>query len=728
MVIPGATVFLSIGCIVMLAMVVFRMAVAELGASPYTWTAVLTIALAGLALGSFLGGRLADRFHPRRTLSVLFALSSAACVLAGILNNSLQDWTGLWGLSWPLHVLVHVGLLLLMPTTLLAAVGPIAGKMASGDDTTLGRVMGAILVCGACGGSAGVVSAGFFLIPAYGSAMTVWVISIVTLVLAFLYWVSCWVLYVWAMVFSFLFLLATSSAPWANQSGTAAYLRTARAPDVLYEAETPSGSIVVEQTSQRPDTRVLSVGGSRQGTVHLDDATYVQEFAATVGAAVMRGLDQSGPPPSLLFLGSGGYVLPRYAKALWSHGRIQVVEPDPGVTTAAAQMLALDTGSFETIPMDPGACLNMLCRQRGQDASPERYDLICCQPRNPLDPSFASVSKQSNDRVSMLLAEDGIYVLNIVDVAEGSRFVGAVINTLEQTFPYVQVVARAVSRPAVVEPFVLVAAKQPLVLEKMLTSSSLLPTTCVLNAAQTGRLKKNSEGVVLTNDRAPVEALLAAAVRAEAPQRLVRRWLRQAARWEEQEERSDTLYRQVAAADTPARADAYRAIGRRHLKKGEVDKAVDAFAAGLECAVAEGAPPALTAEIHMDLAGALGKMNRATEAKQHTAAAIKELQTEVRAHPRAVVAWEHLGDMFASQQDWPNASDAFARCLEFEPDYLTHYDKLGNALKMQRRYDEAIRVFKTQLALLKKTGRKEAALQRTDEIEQLEYERVRDRR
>lgn len=55
MVIPGATVFLSSGCIVTLAIVVFGMATAELGASSDTWTAVLATALVGVAVGSFLG-------------------------------------------------------------------------------------------------------------------------------------------------------------------------------------------------------------------------------------------------------------------------------------------------------------------------------------------------------------------------------------------------------------------------------------------------------------------------------------------------------------------------------------------------------------------------------------------------------------------------------------------------------------------------------------------------
>ena len=185
---------------------------------------------------------------------MLFGLSSAACVLTVILNNALRDWAALWDLYWPLHVLLHVGLLLLVPATLLAAINPVAGRMASGEGATAGRVTGMIFTWGACGSVAGIILAEFVLIPAYGNVAVVWSLSVTTLVLAFLYWVSCWVLYVWAMVFGVLMFMAVSSAPWASQSGTAAYLRMARDRNVLYESQTAGGAVFVEQVSQRPDT------------------------------------------------------------------------------------------------------------------------------------------------------------------------------------------------------------------------------------------------------------------------------------------------------------------------------------------------------------------------------------------------------------------------------------------------------------------------------------------
>jgi tetratricopeptide (TPR) repeat protein/type II secretory pathway pseudopilin PulG/MFS family permease len=726
MVIPGATVFLSSGCIVMLAIVVFRMAAGELGASSYTWTTVLAVALMGLALGSFLGGRIAERFHPRRVLSVLFALSSAACVLAVILNNALKDWTGLWGLYWPLHVFVHVGLLLLMPATLLAAANPVAGKMASGEGTLVGRVTGAILTWGACGSIAGMALAELVVIPAYGNTAAVWSISVTTIVLAFLYWVSCWVLYVWGMVFGVLLLLATSSAPWANQSGAAACLRVARAANVLYESQTPDGSVLVEQISQRPDTRVLWLDANKQGTVLPEDVTYIQDFPAAVGVAVMRGLWQPGSSPSMLFLGSDGYVLPRYVESVWPQSHMVVAATIPTGTAAVRNALGVDQMAVQPIHLDPGACLSALCVRLKQGTLPERFDLIHNQPDNRLNVPSCLVTRQFNDKVSSLLSDKGVYILSVVDLADGGAFLGAVVNTLEQTFPHVQVVTRSASRSSAVEDFVILAGRHSLALAELLTSNAASPAARVLDAAQIDQLKKRCSGIILTDERAPVGTLLTPVVRADAPLHLARKWLRQAVLLESlgQGEQSNALYQQVASSEAPIRGHAYAAIGRRYLSKGETSKAAEAFLAALKCDIEGDSPPATVAEMQADLALVFKKMNELSLAKQHIAAAIKGFQAEVRQYPKSAVAWERLGDAFIFQEDWRGASDAFSHCVELEPDYVTHYDKLAKTLEAQRRYDEAIKVVRLQIALLKKTGRKEAVAQQSQYLEVLEYNRV----
>ena len=68
-VLPGATIFLASACVMIVEIVAGRLAARHLGSSLYTWTAVIGVILGGITFGYYIGGRLADSFSARKTLS-----------------------------------------------------------------------------------------------------------------------------------------------------------------------------------------------------------------------------------------------------------------------------------------------------------------------------------------------------------------------------------------------------------------------------------------------------------------------------------------------------------------------------------------------------------------------------------------------------------------------------------------------------------------------------------
>ena len=64
--VPGATVFFSSACIMVLELVAGRLIARHLGSSLYTWTSVIGVVLTGITIGNYLGGRIADRFAARK--------------------------------------------------------------------------------------------------------------------------------------------------------------------------------------------------------------------------------------------------------------------------------------------------------------------------------------------------------------------------------------------------------------------------------------------------------------------------------------------------------------------------------------------------------------------------------------------------------------------------------------------------------------------------------------
>src|SRR5712692_7003749 len=71
-------VFVSSACTMVLELVAGRIMAPYIGVSLYTWTSIIGVVLAGISLGNYLGGKVADRFPAERTLGVLFFISSMA--------------------------------------------------------------------------------------------------------------------------------------------------------------------------------------------------------------------------------------------------------------------------------------------------------------------------------------------------------------------------------------------------------------------------------------------------------------------------------------------------------------------------------------------------------------------------------------------------------------------------------------------------------------------------
>src|SRR5436309_6676505 len=76
----GLVVFLANAALLVLQLVAGRLLAPFVGSSLETWTAVIGVFLAGIALGNALGGRLADRYPTPRALAALLAVGAVAAV------------------------------------------------------------------------------------------------------------------------------------------------------------------------------------------------------------------------------------------------------------------------------------------------------------------------------------------------------------------------------------------------------------------------------------------------------------------------------------------------------------------------------------------------------------------------------------------------------------------------------------------------------------------------
>jgi len=146
------------------------------GASQLAVATVLAAFMAGLALGAYLGGRVADRGARLLRLYGLLELAIAGYALAfpwlveGLvaLYRSLVDAPEVeFWLSRFLHLLL-MGLLILPPTAAMGATLPLLVRRVSGRLSRVGQWTGVLYGLNTLGAVVGTMAAGFFLLPSFG--------------------------------------------------------------------------------------------------------------------------------------------------------------------------------------------------------------------------------------------------------------------------------------------------------------------------------------------------------------------------------------------------------------------------------------------------------------------------------------------------------------------------------------------------------------------------------
>ncbi len=732
MLVPSVTVFFAGGCIMILELVASRLVAQDLGSSLYTWTSILGTVLGGLAVGAYLGGRLADRYHPRRALAVFFGLSSAACVAIVVWNNIVGDWAWLWRLPWPAHVFVHVALVLAAPSMLLGTISPVAVKGALDRGLAPGRTVGAIYAWAAAGALAGTFLTGFFLIPQFGCIIVIWAVGAALLAMALLYWVSCLALHLWALLFGALATIGMAPADWAQEAGVGAGLRAPEDPTVVYEDETSYGRVAVRRVSERPDQRTFWEDQFKHSEMVMGDVTNLQCFYTKIYAALTHGvgLQNSRSPARMMVIGGGGYAFPQYLQAQWPGSAVEVIEVDPGVTQAAQEAFGLEQNSaIETVNLDARGHIAQLLRRDGSESVAGRYDFIYGDAIGDYSLPVHLLTREFHDQIAQLLNEKGVYLVNVIDTYESGRMLGAVVHTLEQTFPHVYVVGNRVRLTSLPDTFVVVATATRLEPAEMLSEYSEHAPFWCLDETEIAYLQDKAERRVLTDDHAPVENLLTPVVQQGAVERLARRYFREAVRLRAAGRvgRSIARYREAMELNPSLTIRACSAIGFMRVEQKDLEGAVSAFRKAIVYQTESGLEQTAIAPVHMNLGVLLRRMDRPAEGREHLAEAVKWFRVDIRKNPGSVVVWEWLGDALAIMGDLKGASDALEKAVELAPENPAYYRKLAKALELQRRYDEAIVAARRLVELLKKEDRK-AAVEMSQYVEFLEYERVKRRR
>ncbi len=496
-----AIVFVASAGALVLEISAGRLLASYFGVSLYTWTSIIGVVLAGISLGNYLGGTVADLAGSRRTLGLVLATAGLASL--AILPFTTIDLLGLVPRGLPVvpRIVLVTGLLFFVPSVMLGMVSPIVVKRTLADLERAGTLVGRIYAWSTLGSIAGTFLTGFVLIPWVGTRSVIFGVGVVLIVLAVatgeFFRHPGWPRLVdAAMVLLLLMSLAQirlgdALATWCHRETAYYCIR------VTSERE-PDGQVY----------RVLSLDHLIHSYNSVEDPRrlhypYMRTYAALTAYAAERA-----PRLRAFFIGGGGYTMPRYMETVYLDATLEVAEIDPGVTQTASEFLGLSPAT-RVVTYNRDAREVVEAKQ-----GTATYDLIFGDAFNDYQVPYHLTTREFAQRVRGLLAPDGLYLALVIDRMRGGRFMASVVRTLREVFPHVYVLSDLPgTRAPRARTYVVAASGVPLDLARL----GKIPWEGPDGETRVGVLPpeameewlRDSNPVVLTDDYAPADNLMA---------------------------------------------------------------------------------------------------------------------------------------------------------------------------------------------------------------------------
>ena len=498
----NSVVFIASFCTLVVELVAGRIMAPYVGVSLYTWTSIIGVVLAGISIGAYLGGFVADRFPRPTTLGWLLFLSGLGALSIPPLTN-LVGGAGFHS-TLVIRILIITTLIFFVPACLLGMISPVAVKLTLNNLEKTGNVVGKIYAFSTLGSILGTFATGFYLIQWMGTRHILMAVGIMLIVCAPIF--GGFFIRKRTLL---LFLLCLTLF-------MGEFYRTAFNPAVdevtCYFKESNYYTIKLKKDGATPETSLI--------TLYLDQLThsrtdlkdpfrleyrYIRAFEE-----VLRWQIDAKTIFRTLFIGGGGYTLPRFVELRYPKAEIEVVEIDPEVTRVAQTYLG--------IPKDTKI------RTFNQDArwfvittkEKKRYDFIFVDAFNDLSVPYHLTTKEFAKELKNLLKPDGLLLTNVIDHFNEGAFLPSYIRTLEEVFGkgYVNLILLSpYSDFTGTSNFVVLASPRKIDLgdfvRKIKKTENEEMTSHVISQDQLQQYLKKRYSVILTDDYAPVDNLTA---------------------------------------------------------------------------------------------------------------------------------------------------------------------------------------------------------------------------
>jgi SAM-dependent methyltransferase len=463
-------VFCTSAAVLVLEILAGRLMAPYVGVSLETFTAIIGTILAGIALGSAAGGRLADRYDPRTMIGPAMVIGGALAWWSLWLVSALGPQLG----SEPPAIVLLAALSFFAPAAVLTAISPMATKLRLSSLDETGTVVGDLSAWGTAGAIFGTFFTGFVLVAAAPTRPIVMAVGAALVITGIAYT-----------------LVATRKAPPATAVVVlVASLGVGATADSPCEFESAyfCGRVVVDE--EDASVRYLILDTLRHAAVDLDDPTNLEFRYIRLIADVINSTSEG--PIDTLHVGGGGFSVPMYLEATRPGSYNHVLEIDDVLLDVARDELGFVTGPRMEVTIGDG-------RLGLDDFADDSFDVVVGDAFGGQSVPWHLTTTEFIAKIDRVLRDDGVYVMNIIDGDE-NRFAEWEIATLLDNFAHVAAIIPPGGIDASPRNQILVASDGPL-------------PVLTFDPAD-GRLVDDIEefrdgGKVLRDDFAPVEQLAA---------------------------------------------------------------------------------------------------------------------------------------------------------------------------------------------------------------------------
>lgn len=431
-------VFVAGAAVMVLEIMGSRILAPVFGDSVFVWGSLIGIVMTSLALGYFIGGKMADRQPNFRSFSIIILAAGIFTILVPISSPLVLELVFYSGLGDQFSPLLATTLLLTAPTTLLGMISPYAIRLTVKDITTIGGISGNLYSISTGGSIIGTFVTVFLLIPSFGVRSIIFSIGVLLIAVSLIGLTNIEKIFV-IIIASSLMMPATSFI-----AGTLSIY----SGDIVYQTDTPYNTLNVVD-NQNKDVRTLWLNSMPHSSMYLNGSnTSVFLYTDYFHIAFVFNPDIE----KVLFIGGGGFSGPKKFLEDYPNLTVDVVEIDSQVVNIAK--------NYFNVNDDPRLRIYVEDGRKYLSQTDTKYDLIILDAYSKTYAPFHLLTLEFLESIEEHLNPNGILASNLISslIGDTSDLIRAEYKTVNKVLPNVYLFYTRTSSLSQVQNIILIAS------------------------------------------------------------------------------------------------------------------------------------------------------------------------------------------------------------------------------------------------------------------------------